>query len=152
MAEIDIEVNVKDLLKTVDEYGKANEIALKQAARSIGGEAAGFAKENCPVDTGLLRNSITFALSGEEPDITSYKADKPKPDGTVESGEYSGAVAQEAQLAIYIGTNVKYAEYQENGDYQHKHGSKHFIKRAATEHNDRYESILKAALEAAKPN
>lgn len=109
---IQVEVDLSKLTKGFDKLGKAGELALKQAARAIGGEAVGYAKANCPVDTGLLRNSITFALSGEEPDIKSYKADKAKNEGgEVKSGSYSGAMPKEKSgLAVYIGTNVKYAE------------------------------------------
>lgn len=144
---IQVEVDLSKLTKGFDKLGKAGELALKQAARAIGGEAVGYAKANCPVDTGLLRNSITFAISGEEPDIKSYKADKGNGHGS-----YSGAMPKEKSgLAVYIGTNVKYAEKQENGDYPHKTGSKHFLKKAATEHTDRYKKIIESALAAAKP-
>jgi len=61
---IQVEVDLSKLTKGFDKLGKAGELALKQAARAIGGEAVGYAKANCPVDTGLLRNSITFAISG----------------------------------------------------------------------------------------
>ena len=152
MAEIDVEIEIKDLIKEIDKLGKAEEHALKQAARAIGGEAAGFAKETCPVDTGLLRNSITFAVSGEETAIKSYKADKAKVEGKqVQSGGYSGQMPKEKSgLAVYIGTNVKYAAIQENGDFQHHTGqSKHFLKNAATQHGPRYKEILEAAFKAA---
>ncbi|MBQ6264293.1 MAG: HK97 gp10 family phage protein [Clostridia bacterium] len=61
---IEIEVDLTEFTKGIKKVSEAEVYALMQAARSIGGEAAGFAKENCPVDTGLLRNSIVFALSG----------------------------------------------------------------------------------------
>lgn len=151
MAEVKFEVNMKDLIKHIDKTGTAGETALKQAARQIGAEAAGFAKENCPVDTGLLRNSITFAVSGEAPNISKYQADKEDKNGVVQKGSYSGSLPQEKQLAVYIGTNVKYASIQENGDFEHTSGSKHFLKRAATDHTARYKEILDAALKAANP-
>lgn len=105
----------------LDKVMKAEELAIKQAARQIGKEAEGFAKKGCPVDTGLLRSSITFAIEKEQ-----------------------------GETAIYIGSNVEYAVYQENGDYSHKTGGKHFLKNAATQHTDRYKDILEAALNAAK--
>ena len=37
----------------------------------VGQEAEGNAKGECPVDTGLLRNSIAHALAGEQPSIGS---------------------------------------------------------------------------------
>lgn len=61
--------------------------------------------ENVPrrVDTGLLRNSITYAVHGEAPHKSSYRSD----DGT-KSGSYSGT-ADDSKNAVYIGTNVEYA-------------------------------------------
>ena len=38
----------------------ANKVALALAA--IGEKAEGYAKDNCPVDTGRLRNSITYSV------------------------------------------------------------------------------------------
>lgn len=40
--------------------------ALKRAVNIIGGLMERYAKQNCPVDTGNLRNSITHATEGIE--------------------------------------------------------------------------------------
>ena len=60
--------------------------ALLRAFTKIGGKAEGYAKALCPVDTGNLRNSITFQTDPEE------------------EGVY-----------VTIGTNVEYAPYIELG-------------------------------------
>lgn len=63
------------------------------------------------VDTGLLRNSITHAVSGKPAAIGSYSADTPKK-GRENSGSYSGnAPPPETpeKPAVYVGTNVEYA-------------------------------------------
>lgn len=70
--------------------------------------------ENDPrrMDTGLLRNSITYALDGESAAISSYQDDK----GT-QTGSYSGNTDKENghNRAVYIGTNVEYAPYVHYG-------------------------------------
>lgn len=98
---------------------RASDEALQKAARMIGGSVEGHAKSLCPYDTGLLRNSITFAIGGEAPAITSYTADNPKPDRK-SSGEYSGTAPadKEGEVTVYIGTNVEYAPYLELGHRQ----------------------------------
>ena len=63
MAEIEMTGNADNIKRAVEK-------AMQKAARMVGGSLEGHAKELCPVDTGLLRNSITFALGGEPPNIT----------------------------------------------------------------------------------
>ena len=66
---------------------KATDKAMKKAARMIGGTVAGHAVEACPVDTGLLRNSITFALGGEAPEIISYQSNDRDKNGKLAGAE-----------------------------------------------------------------
>ena len=47
---------------------------------------------------------------------------------------------------MYIGSNVEYAIAVEYGDKRHDTGKKHFLKDAATNHNDQYKEIMKLAL------
>lgn len=92
------------------EVRKALENQIEQALMTVGLAAEGDAKDLCPWDTGLLRNSITFALSGEGANISTYKADS----GGA-SGSYSGTAPDDAIPAVYVGTNVHYAIFQEMG-------------------------------------
>lgn len=87
------------------------EQAVKRALTDVGIEAVDniVSKGNFPVDTGLLRNSITFAVSGEPPQIGSYRANKGG-----ETGSYSGTAPSDKK-AVYIGTNVQYAKYVQYG-------------------------------------
>lgn len=113
----------------------------------IGQEAEGNAKGECPVDTGLLRNSITHALAGKAPATKSYKADKPDKNGVTKSGTYTGKTSKQGdEHSVYIGSNVEYAIGVEYGDKAHKVGKKHFLKDAATNHSDQYKEIMKLAL------
>ena len=55
---------------TVTVYSKVPETleelraAVSRALEIVGGTAEGYAKEECPVDTGNLRNSITHVPEG----------------------------------------------------------------------------------------
>lgn len=111
--------------------------------KACGMEAEGYAKADCPVDTGLLRNSITWALGGETPASTSYSSN----DGT-EKGSYSGTLPQPAagEYTLYVGSNVEYAAKVEYIDMSHKVGKPHFLRDALTDHTERYKAILEAAL------
>lgn len=91
---------------------------MKAALTAVGMHLEGEAKEeleNSPrrVDTGLLRNSITWALSGEAPAIGEYHADKPDKTGEIPTGSYSGTAPDDPKEtpAVYIGSNVEYACY-----------------------------------------
>lgn len=130
-------------VKFIDNSGKVlkefNEKCL-DFLELAGRTAEGYAKQDCPVDTGLLRNSITFALSGEKADISQYKADTPKEGKqSVETGSYSGTIGDKGQKTVYVGTNVKYAEKNEYGDMiEHTTGKAHFLRDSVTTHNEEY--------------
>lgn len=102
-----IEDNSEQVLNAIDR-------ALAEALEEIGMSAERFAKAKCPVDTGRLRNSITFALDVEDE-------------------------------AVYVGTNVEYAPYQEFGT--HGKDGKHFLRDAANGHGAYYAGIIKKHLQ-----
>lgn len=86
--------------------------AMKQAATMIGGSISGHASEGAPIDTGLLRNSITYALGGDPPAIQQYTDDE-----GIQTGYYDGTATadDEHEITVYVGSNVEYAPYQELG-------------------------------------
>ena len=99
-----------------------------RALESIGQEAEGYAKDDCPVGSpestgiagyvgGRLRNSIAHAVDESEP-------------------------------AAYIGTNVEYAPYVEYGNYKHLVGKNHFLRDAASSHSEHYKAIMEAAMKS----
>lgn len=88
------------------------------ALRSIGQEAEGYAKDDCPVDTGRLRNSIANEVVEEEQAV------------------YIGTNVEYAP----------YVEYRDNAS--HQTGKAHFLRDAAANHGDHYSAILEAALKA----
>ena len=96
--------NRKELLNALEKQ-------VKIALEAVGYQAVSdVTKDPISVDTGLMKNSITFCLSGEAPKLGSYRADRG--DGR---GSYTGRAPDEHPPALYIGTNVTYAKYIELG-------------------------------------
>ena len=114
--------------------------AIRHGLRAIGMAAETYAKENCPVDTGYARNSITYALSGETADISSYEADRGKNGEPPKTGEYSGTMGKIEDNYVVIGSNVEYFPFIENGARGRK--ALHVLKKAATDHKDEYKQLL----------
>nr|DAL16905.1 MAG TPA_asm: putative tail component [Caudoviricetes sp.] len=162
--DLKMSVKIQDNSKEISAEIKA---ALRRGLVKCGLVAEGYAKKLQKPDTGLLRNSITYAVSGEAPAITSYKADNPKP-GRKNSGNYSGVAPEEkGGIAVYIGTNVEYAPYVELGTGSHTaggrptkwiyaddkgthmtggHQAKPFLKPAVADHAAQYRDILENEL------
>lgn len=124
----------------------ALEAAIERGLMAIGMTAEGHAKaelyEGHGVDTGLLRNSITYAIGGQSSSIKEYKANK----GDAK-GSYSGTIGKPKDKSVYIGTNVSYAQYVEKGSRHNK--ALHFLQNAATKHNEEYQKLMKESLENA---
>ena len=63
-----------------EEVLKAMEAAIRRGNEAIGLAAEGHAKKKITqagaVNTGRLRNSITYAIAGEKPHVNTYKANK----------------------------------------------------------------------------
>lgn len=117
-------VDVKDYSKLVM---SAYEQARERSLEIIGLTAEKYAKGECRVDTGRLKNSITHALSGESTSF-SYTDDNGK--------SYNGGISapDDGDSAVYVGTNVEYAPIIETKD--------HFLVRAATTHPNTYKQII----------
>lgn len=140
-------VNIKvELTDNSPEVLAAVPVAIKRALWAMGAAAEGFAKKssNMPVDTGLLRNSITFAVGGNPPAATSYHADKPDKSGVMRSGSYGGTAP--AGDRVYIGSGVEYAAAQELGTSR---GIKphHFLKDAVANNTEEYRGIVKESMQ-----
>lgn len=84
----------------------------------MGQEAEGYAKDDCPVDTGRLRNSIAHAVDG---------------------GENIVYIGTNVEYAPYV-------EYGEKA--QHTTGKAHFLRDAAANHGEHYSAIMEAALKS----
>ena len=116
MADITIHDHSDEVIRRIRD---ALPVALKAAGEFLEGEAVIEIQSNPRrEDTGLLKNSITHALSGEETAKKEYHADRPRrPGGEIERGSYSGTAPNDGEdkPAVYIGTNVEYAIYVHDG-------------------------------------
>ena len=139
------------------EYKNLLTQAIRRGLRAIGMTAETHAKSNCPVDTGYARNSITFALSGESANISEYQADKGKGEKHPRTGYYKGTAGnllsnlfgKMAGTANYvlIGSNVEYFPFIEEGARGRQ--ALRVLRKAATEHREEYENLMKDNLENA---
>lgn len=131
---VEITINTKQL---TDDMAEGIRKGLEAAGIFIEGRAKAYA----PVDTGLLRNSIAHALSGEQPSIggglkggrhqRTYKSNPTNKHGEavetvvgkdgkarLPNGTYAHVVQRAnsvADMRVYVGTNVEYAPYVEMG-------------------------------------
>lgn len=151
MADVEIVDHTEEYMGEVDK-------ALEAALEAIGIHLEGEAKEeleNSPhrVDTGLLRNSITYALDGEAPAISAYSGDKPsKYTGKMpQSGSYSGNAPKEGGKgrSVMIGTNVEYAIFVHEG-HSLPNGKtvapNRFLKNAYERNRDQISEYIKKAM------
>lgn len=145
---IRVDSHVDDVMAAVDEK-------IMLALDLMGEVVEGYAKEDCPVDTGLLRNSITHANSGSTTSISSYHADKTSTGesaasgttGSVRFGGYSGAIGTAGVRECYVGTNVEYAPYVEFMDNLHHNvGKAHFLRDGAMNHVNELKAVAETVL------
>lgn len=140
--------NTDEIMKIVGEN-------INTALKQIGEAIEGYAKEDCPVDTGLLRNSITYAVSGQSVAQSTYHASRGSTGasagdigaGTVNIGRYGkSAVGSADEAAVYVGTNVEYGPAVEFRDATHNVGKAHFLRDAGQNHISEYQDIAKVFL------
>ena len=133
-----------------DEVLAALERAKKRGLEAIGLTAEGHAKKKITeakaVDTGRLRNSITYALAGEEAHVKSYKANKGGKDR--ETYTYDGTADGKKGSGVYIGTNVEYAPGIELGTHRSA-GAVHFLQDAVANHTDEYKKLMEDSMKNA---
>lgn len=161
---MDNSVSFSILDNKTDEVLKITEARIETALKACGTQAVSHAVVNITsqgaVDTGLLRNSITYALDGEPAKKTSYHAAKGSNKnskgkrysassvkaGVVKLGRYSGTAPKQEdnKRTVYIGTNVEYAPYVELGTYKMK--ARPFLKPAMENNVSEYKAIIEKVL------
>ena len=142
VVEYTLENNSAEIIEAMQEQ-------VEQWLEAIGEDAAGTAADVCPVGTpestgikgyigGTLKNSITSATQVWQSDANKFPGAK---------AEISVFMPQEKPEpnAIYIGTNVEYAPYQEFGTSKGIPG-KHFIQFGMTAHQAEYKDLLEQHL------
>ena len=143
-------VEIHDNSKEISEKIKA---AVSKGLETCGLVAEGYAADLAPVGTpestgipgyigGLLRGSITHALSGKQAAKSTYQDNAGK-----RRGSYSGTAPEEGDAnkkAVYIGTNVEYAPYQELGTIHM--AAQPFLKPAVADHTNEFRKIFENEL------
>ena len=124
--------------------------AKHRGLEAIGLAAEGHAKRKCPVDTGRLRNSITYAIAGYQTHVQNYRR------GHVVGGtsqkhkryDYGNETMEgEKDSAVFIGSNVEYAPYVELG--AKGRAPAHFLQDAATGHAKEYKRLMEDSMKNA---
>ena len=126
-----------------DAMGRASEMILTAIGEEAAGNAMQELTEQDAVDTGRLRNSITYATK-QHTEAKSFswqegaKSGAPGGSGTTEP---KGTPEKDT---VYIGTNVEYAKYIEEGTS--RSAARPYLKPAASEHGDEYRKIAENIL------
>lgn len=124
--------------------------AKHRGLQAIGMAAEGHAKKKCPVDTGRLRNSITYAIAGYATHVQSYRRGNVA-GGTSQKHKYydygGGEMEGEKDSAVFIGSNVEYAPYVELG--ANGRAPAHFLQDAASGHGEEYKRLMEDSMKNA---
>lgn len=114
------EDNTEFILEAIDR-------ALAEAMDEIGAAMQEHAQQLCPVDTGRLRNSITYRLGGGGYAFPGY-----------------GAEVSAHEHAVSVGSDVEYAAYVELGTSRTR--AQPFLEPAAARFADEYRSMVESHL------
>lgn len=133
-----------EVVSQVDRHKKQVRQALVLALRKIGMKVEDYVANLAPHDTGLLRNSITHGLGGLNPSKAVYSADDVQKHPGY--GHYKGRFPQddEEHVTLYVGTNVKYAKFQELGTVKMK--AQPFLRPGIENNQAEFEAIIQDEL------
>lgn len=138
MSDVKFIDNSKEVLS---DFEKAKRKALEAIGMAAVGHAVKKITSAHAVDTGRLRNSITFATKENEGTSFSYNDDK---GGNYSDQRGSGAGDDD----VFVGTNVEYAEGIELGTHR-KAGAVHFLQDAVANHSSEYKKLAEDAMKNA---
>ena len=153
---------IVDIHDNSDLFIAAVEAAAETALDAAGMQAATLAarelqKTPSRIDTGLLHNSITWAVGGKPAAISSYSADRPSKYNendvwsilqAARTGSYSGTAPADTEKtrSVYVGTNVEYAIYVHEGTK--RMAPNHFLKNAISKNRGELSEIMKRILQS----
>lgn len=116
---------------------------VRKAMVEVGHDMERFAKDELYPGhgkvTGRLQNSITFAT-------VNFHSPGNDRGGKKATTEEMATHATPEEGAVYVGTNVEYAPYIENGSSK-RGGGYHFLKNSIQGHESDYEKIIKDTLD-----
>lgn len=124
-----IEIELKDNSESVLQ---ALKYAINRGLSACGERASSYAKGMCPVDTGALRNSITYSVQGEDCYIGT----------NLEYGKYvefgTGVYAKDG------GRRTSWVYVDKDGNFWRTNGQKAqpFLRPSASDHGGEYKDIL----------
>lgn len=152
---------IVDIQDNSDLFIAAVEAAAETALDAAGMQAATLAarelqKTPSRIDTGLLHNSITWAVGGKPAAISSYSADRPSKYNendvwsilqAARTGSYSGTAPADTNKtrSVYVGTNVEYAIYVHEGTK--RMAPNHFLKNAISKNRGELSEIMRRILQ-----
>lgn len=102
--------------ETIEEMKRKARLALSL----IGERAEGYAKDDCPVDTGRLRNSIAYKVQEDD----CY-------------------IGTNVEYAPY----VEFNEYANHSSPPYGGGKAHFLRDAASTHGNEYKEIMQTTMQ-----
>jgi len=153
---------IVDIQDNSDLFIAAVEAAAETALDAAGMQAATLAarelqKTPSRIDTGLLHNSITWAVGGKPAAISSYSADRPSKYNendvwsilqAARTGSYSGTAPADTEKtrSVYVGTNAEYAIYVHEGTK--RMAPNHFLKNAISKNRGELSEIMKRILQS----
>ena len=125
----------KDISKKIEQD---SEDSIARALNAVGLQMENYAELKCPVDTGRLRNSITFATSDKQ-GMANNKGGKEM----AKEGDYKMKGIPDKH-SVCIGTNVEYAPAIELG--HSKKAPDGFLGIAVKNHVEEYKKMIESFL------
>lgn len=132
-------MNDVEIIDNSPQVKSAIKDAILRALETIGLKAERYAKQECPVDTGNLRNSITHVVEDTEEAVYIGTNVQYAPYVELGTGEYATGGG---------GRQSPWSFQDAQGNWHRTKGQKAqpFLKPAATEHASEYRNILEKEL------
>ena len=122
------------------EFFDAFDVAIARALERCGMQAEGYAKDLVPVDTGNLRNSISYRVDAQNKEVVL---------GT--NNEYAAYVELGTGKYVSGGRPDSWVYQDDKGNWHHTNGQKAqpYLKPAVADHKQTYRNIIEDELKNA---